>query len=237
LPKIPLIEDLTTGTMPAGSNIVVEYESSSQWYAASIAIAAGWLKQGGSVSYNALAQSPANIRIALKRLGIDTASLEAEPAAPNERLRIWDHYTSTLGLKSSEKLTQTPKVADLSIYMSKEQFKFEPDPQRLSVVDDLSTYARFNDEKSLVEYLLTRFLPLGSMIKLTNVHGLMKGVHSDSVYSRFEAANDGIVDVKVEEYEGEIRNLLRIRTMRNLGFDSRWHVLKINESSGVTLGK
>lgn len=73
LPKIPLIEDLTTGTMPAGSNIVVEYESSSQWYATSIAIAAGWIEQGGSVTYNALAQSPANIRVVLKRLGSDTA--------------------------------------------------------------------------------------------------------------------------------------------------------------------
>jgi len=235
LPRIPLIEELTTGTLPAGSNIVVEYESSSQWYVASITIAAGWLKQGGSVSYNALAQSPANIRIALKRLGIDTTKLEAEPAPPNEQLRIWDYYTPTLGLKSSEKLTLMPKVADLSIYISREQFKFEPDPQRLSVVDDLSTYARFNDEKSFVEYLLTRFIPLGQMIKLTNVHGLMKGVHSDWVYSRFEAANDGIVDVKVEEYEGEIRNLLRIRTMRNLGFDSHWHALKINENFEVTL--
>jgi KaiC/GvpD/RAD55 family RecA-like ATPase len=142
-----------------------------------------------------------------------------------------------LGLKSSEKLTLTPKVADLSIYISREQFKFEPDPQRLSVVDDLSTYARFNDEKSWVEYLLTRFLPLGSMIKLTNVHGMMKGVHTDSVYSRFEAANDGIVDIKVEEFEGEVRNRLRIRTMRNLGFDSRWHTMKINENLEVTLDK
>jgi KaiC/GvpD/RAD55 family RecA-like ATPase len=90
LPRIPLIEELTTGVIPAGSNIVVEYEPASQWYAASIAITAGWLKQGGTVSYTAEAQSPDSIRNALKRLGIDTAKLEAEPAPPNECLRIWD---------------------------------------------------------------------------------------------------------------------------------------------------
>ena len=237
MPRIPLIEDLTTGTIPAGSNIAVEYEPSSHWYAASITIAAGWLKQGGSVSYSALAQSPANIRTALKRLGIDAAPLEAEPAPPNERLRIWDEYTPSLGLKSTEKLVGTLKVADSSITFSREQFKLEPNPLRLRVTDDLSTQARFNDEKSWVEFQLTRGYPLASMNKSTSVHGLMKGVHSDWVYSRFESVSDGIVDVKVEEYEGEVRNRLRIRTMRNVGFDSHWHTVKINENFEVTLEK
>ena len=237
MPRIPLIEDLTTGTIPAGSNIVVEYEPSSQWYAASITIAAGWLKQGGSLTYSAWAQSPANIRTTLKRLGIDAAPLEAEPASPNERLRIFDNYTPSLGLKSTEKLIGSLKVADLSIMFSREQFKLEPNPLRLRVTDDISTQARFNDEKSWVEFTLTRGFPLASLVKSTSVHGLMKGVHSDWVYSRFEAANDGIVDVKVEEYEGEVRNRLRIRTMRNVGFDSRWHTLKVNENIEVTLEK
>ena len=96
---------------------------------------------------------------------------------------------------------------------------------------------RFNDEKSCVEYFLTRDLPLGPIIKLTGVFGLMKGVYSEWVYSRLEAASNGIVDIKVEEFEGEVRNLLRIRTMRNLSFDSQWHVVKINENFEVTLEK
>jgi KaiC/GvpD/RAD55 family RecA-like ATPase len=65
----------------------------------------------------------------------------------------------------------------------------------------------------------------------------MKGVHGESVYSRLEAASDGIVDIKVEELGGEIKNLLRIRTMRNIAFDSRWHILKISENFEVTLEK
>jgi KaiC/GvpD/RAD55 family RecA-like ATPase len=237
MPRIPLIEDLTTGTIPAGSNIVVEYEPSSQWYAASFTIAAGWLKQGGFVSYTAEAQSPDSIRNALKRLGIDTAKLEAEPAPPNEQLRIWDFYTPSLGFKSSEKLTGSLKASDLSIEFAREQSKFEPEPLRLRVDDDMSTGARFNDEKSWVEFLLTRGFPMGPKLKSTAVGGLMKGVHSVAAYNRLEAASDGIVDIKVEEQEGEIKNLLRIRTMRNLGFDSRWHTLKINENFEVTLEK
>jgi len=129
------------------------------------------------------------------------------------------------------------KVADLSIEFSRTQSKFEPEPLRLRVDDDLSTGARFNDEKSWVEFLLTRGFPMAPKLKSTSVDGLMKGVHSEGAYSRLEAASDGIVDIKVEEYEGDVRNRLRIRTMRNVGFDSRWHTLKINENFEVTLEK
>jgi len=233
--RIPLIDDLTSAQVPPGSNILVEYDPSSHWYAASISIAAGWLKQGGSVSYNTLAQPPSNVRNALKRIGVDPAPLEAEPTPPNERLRIWDWYTQTLGMKSTEKLISPLKAADLSIMFSREQFKLKPDPLRLRITDDWSTFARFNDEKTMVEFTLTRAHPLATMIKATGIAGLMKGVHSDWVYSRLEAANDGIVDVKVEELGGEIKNLLRIRTMRNVSFDSRWHVLKIDGNFDVTI--
>jgi len=235
--RIPLIEDLTRGQIPPGSNILVEYDPSSQWNAVSLTIAARWLKQGGSVSYNTLAQSPNSVRLALQRLGVDTASLEAEPAPPNERLRIWDWYTQTLGMKSTEKLTSPVKAADLSIMFSREQFKMDPDPLRLRITDDWSTFARFNDEKTMVEFTLTRAYPLSTLLKATGIGGLVKGVHSDWVYSRLEAASDGIVDVKVEELGGEIRNLLRIRTLRNVGCDSRWHPLVVNDNFEVILEK
>jgi hypothetical protein len=127
------------------------------------------LKQGGSVSYNTLAQSPTNVRNALQRLGVDPTPLEAEPAPPYERLKIWDWYTQTLGLKSTEKLVAPVKAADLSIMFSREQFKLEPDPLRLRITDDWSTFARFNDEKTMVEFTLTRAFPLATMLKATGV--------------------------------------------------------------------
>jgi len=129
------------------------------------------------------------------------------------------------------------KAGDLSITYSQEQFKLEPDSLRLRITDDWSAFARFNDEKTMVEFTLTRGIPLATILESTSVAGLMKGVHSDWVYSRLEAANDGIVDIKVEEHEGEVRNLLRVRTMRNVSFDSRWRPLKINERFEVTLEK
>ena len=38
MPHIPLIEDLTMGPVPAGSNISVEFAGASQWYGASVSI-------------------------------------------------------------------------------------------------------------------------------------------------------------------------------------------------------
>ena len=168
---------------------------------------------------------------ALKRLGIDAAPLEAEPAPPNERLENLGRLHAKLRLeinRETDRVVESRRLKHSTF--SREQFKLEPNPLRFRVTDDISTQARFNDEKSWVELQLTRGFPLASINKSTSVHGLMKGVHSDWVYSRFEAANDGILDVKVEEFEGEVRNRLRIRTMRNVGFDSHWHTLKINEN-------
>ena len=237
MPRIPLIEDLTTSTIPLGSNIIVEYEPTSQWYAASITIAAGWLKQNGKVSYNTLAQTPARVRDALSRLGVDCAKLETGPE-DHEPLRIWDYYTASLGVKSNEKLQQpTLKVAEISIHFIKEQFTRTPDSDRLLLVDDWSSYSRFNDEKSWVEFLLTRDFALASAIQSYNIGGLMKGMHSGWVYNRLEAAADGVLDIKVEEEGRAIRDMIRIRSMRNVHFDREWHELTVRENFEVTLEK
>ncbi len=232
--RIPLLDELAT--VSPGSNIVIEYAAASQWYAASIAIAAGWLEQGGRVSFTALAQSPESIRAGLRQRGVDTLKLESGPT-DLEPLRIWDFYTPSLGLKSSEKLTGSLKAADVSILFSRQQFQMKPDPDRLRVTDDWSTYGRFNDEKSWVEFLLTRGLPLARILKSTSLAGLMKGMHSEWVYNRLEAACDGVIDFKVEEIDGEVKNFMRIRLLRNTRFDSRWHLLKFGENFEVTLEK
>jgi hypothetical protein len=59
--------------------------------------------------------------------------------------------------------------------------------------------ARYNDEKSWVEYQLTRVLPTVSMTKATNIRGITVGVHSESAYKQLEATADGVIDLKVEE--------------------------------------
>ncbi len=95
-PRIPLIDDLTKDPIPAGSNILVEFDPASQWYNASLSIAAGWLKDGGIVEYNTSVQSVAKIRSKMRRLELDVDALERE-------LELLDWYTATLGKDYTEK--------------------------------------------------------------------------------------------------------------------------------------
>jgi len=92
-----LIEDLTGAPILPGTNILVEFDPASQWYNASLTIAAGWLKTGGSVSYIAQSQSPEDLRSQLRQLGIAVDELEQK-----DRLWITDFYTLSLGRKSKE---------------------------------------------------------------------------------------------------------------------------------------
>ncbi len=235
--RLPLIEDLTTGPLSAGSTLLAEFDPTSQWYAASLTMAAGWLKTGGRVSYHVTAQQPDNIRSQLRRLGLNTEELET-----SGKLRIFDWYSATLGQKSKEDYAfSSLKVADLSILFSK-YLMLRPDIARdssdwLRILDDMSCLARFNDEKSWLEFVLTRIIPIASLWRSTGIGGVIKGIHSDWVYKRLEAANDGVIDFKLEEEGKKTRDLIRIRTMRNVGFDREWHELKIGENFEVTLEK
>lgn len=229
--RIALIEDLTTGPVPAGSNLLVEFDPASQWYNASLTIAAGWIKSGGMVSYSSTTQFPDSIRLKLSRLGLNAESLEKE-----EKLHIWDWYTVTLGKKSTEKFAiDSLLVQDLSLFYSTKQMGGPPIPERLMMMDDGSVLARFNEEKSWVEFSLSRTYPMAKSRKSTIIGGLVRGVSSDWVYKRLEAAADGIIDFRVDETVDPIQNLVRIRSMRDIGFDGRWHRIKVGENLEVSL--
>ncbi len=232
VPRVPLIEELTTDPIPAGSNLLVEYDAASQWYVVSVAMAGEWLRQRGSVLYATLAQQPQKIRSQLNRLSLDVEDLEKD-----DKLRIWDWYTCTLGLKSKEKYAvDSLKVQDLSIGFSQSEMRSPPAPDLLRIFDSSSTVARFNDEKSFVELILTRGIPVASLRTATTIRGLMRGLHSEWVYKQLEAGSDSVIDFKLEE--GEVtKNLIRIRIMREVGFDSRWHPIQIGKNFEVTLNK
>ena len=212
---------------------MVDFDAASQWYNASITIAAGWLRTGGKINFLLAARPPDNIRVQLNRLGTNAKEFEK-----NDKLQIWDAYSATLGLKSQEKYAfDILKVADLSIRVSREFMRMPPSPDLLWINENSSVTARFNDEKVWVEYTLSRRFPAVSITKSTAIYGLIRGVHSDWAYKQLETAADGIVDFKLEDEGGKTKDLIRIRTMRNVHFDREWHDLKVGENFGVTLEK
>lgn len=233
LPRIPLIEDLTTKPVPPGSALFVEYDPASQWYNALSTIVAGWIKTGGNAEYYLTGQPPDDLRAQLRLLGLDTDLLENE-----DKLKIIDSYTVQLGQKSTEKYSyDSMKVADLSIQYARDFMRLAPKPDVLVVSDNFSNLARFNEEKAWVEYALTRAIPGRRSAKRTAIRGIMYGVHSDWVYKQLEGAVDGVVDFKLQDVGTKIKNFIRVRNLRNVGFDSEWHPLKIAENFEVSFEK
>jgi KaiC/GvpD/RAD55 family RecA-like ATPase len=240
--RIAIIEDLLKAPLPPGSALLVEYDPTSVWYQASLNIAAKWLREGGAVTYSVATQPPENIRSQLAQLSVDVKQLES-----NDKLRVFDWYTATLGRKSNERLAfYSLKAADLSVLFAKylmatepgiDQLPPQPTPEWLRILDDASCLGRFNEEKSWVEFVRTRMVPIASLWKSTGISGIIRGIHSEWAYKNLEAANDGVIEVKQDETTGEARNLIRIRSMRGVGFDSSWHQLKVGENSEVTVEK
>lgn len=210
---------------------MVEYDPSSQWYNASLSVAAGWLQEGGRVGYNTHAQPPDAIRAQLRRLGLDVPQLEE-----NGKLILFDGYTVTLGQKSKEKYAiESLKVADLSIWFARDYLRASPSHDLLILVDNASVISRYNDEKAFVEFVITRAIPSARARKSTIISGFPNGVLSDWVYKQLEAAHDGIVDFKLDETGKETVDLIRIRSIRNVGYDRTWHHLRIGDNFEVRL--
>ncbi len=239
MPRIPLVEDLTKGPVPAGSPLLVEYDPASQWYNASLTIAANWMYTGGRIAYNVSTRPPDNIRSQLRSLELNVEELER-----SEKLEVYDWYTLTLGQKTKERDwgPVSLKAADLSVQI----FGVKPEtleearaegfgPDFLMIWDDVSFLDRFNDTKSWTELLVTRYMARTYLTKSIFLFGLAKGVHSEWAYKRLETASEGIIDFKVDETSEELRSLVRIRSMRSVGFDARWHRVSIADNLKVTL--
>lgn len=233
MPKIPLIEDLTEKPIPSGSNILVEFDATSQWYNASISMGAGWIKSRGILAYNVTAQSPGRVRERFRDI-----HLNPEPLESAGTLRIFDWYTATLGHKSEERLAQNSlRIADLSIQFSKGELPGPPIPDVLGITDNASVLARFNDEKAWVEFALTRAIPSSHTRQSTSIDGILNGVHSDWASRQMEAAYDGVVDFKLEEDSKRTRDIMRIRSLRDLTHDRNWHELRISKNLAVSIVK
>lgn len=129
------------------------------------------------------------------------------------------------------------RIHDLSIYFAKEAMHESSNPDLLRIGDNVSTLARFNDDKAWTEFLVTRSFPSSVVRKSTQILGIVNGVHDESVYRTLEAGADGIVDFKLDESGEEPRNVVRIRNMRKVVWDARWHQLKLRDNLEVSLEK
>jgi len=128
-----------------GANYLVEFDAPSLWYETSLTIAADSLKNGIRTDYHTFTHSPADVRSALARLGLDLDDLESD-----DTFRIWDSYTQQTQMAEPEKVGKaTPRdpkdIHTLDLKRWTEEDVVEPqrgiheaDSRRLHIDDDTS---------------------------------------------------------------------------------------------------
>lgn len=216
---------------------LVEYEPDSIWYETSLTIAAHGLREV-KTEYHTFDHAPTQIRESLAKLGVNVGEKERDGM-----LSVVDSYTAQIGISAPEGpkdsvIRQSLRIADWSLAVAQDmkgtaRMELEHE-EHLHIDDSFSVLLRYNEEKSIVDWVRTRGLPQNRINKELWFLPLATRIASDSFYRQLELVCDGILDFKSEEEEGQLAHYLRIRGMRGKSFDSRWRKLQVSERGEVT---
>ena len=245
--RIPFLTGLIPGGLRPGTIILIEFDPDSQWFSVAVTVAVRCIKENRHVAFLTFTAPPSEVARAMSELDLDVPAAEKAGL-----LAIEDWYSASLsGGKLETDTSQRAiferiegrmrvhslKVADLSVEWLKTSrtgptsahdiVDFWP-PGSLAISESCSPILRFSDEKSFIEFFESRIRPeehkRGNLITL---QGIMRGIHSDWLYKRMESASDGIIDLRVLELEGEVKNFLRVRAIRGQPHNSKWHLVDV----------
>ena len=236
---LPIFERVLPDGVEFGTNFVVEFDADSVWYETSLTIAAQALRSGQKTVYHVFDHPPANIEYDLKKLGLDLTKLQGHGLfLMLDSLAVQTGGLSPVG--QEDPIAQSLKIPDLSIAASvaikKEKEGIPEDQERwLHIDDNTAILTRHNSEINVLDYWRTRVVPFDRPKRNITLYSILNGTVSESFRAQFETINDGIVDLKREDEDGEVTQLIRLRRMRGKRFDSRWQRLNLLETGEVTL--
>lgn len=248
---LPLIAKLIPGGIRLGTVLLVEFDADSEWFAVAATILVGWVKNGSRAIWYAEASPREEVRNHLAALGLNVVDSESA-----RMLLVEDWYSATLGLEPTvagvvvEQVQgeggpydrmRSMRVADWSLWSLKGLKEASRDgdddwgPGVLEVADSISPAMRFNEEKPYLEWHENRTRELYRRHRHIGLFGVVRGLHSDQFYKRMEIATDGVIDIRVMEDEGVVKNLLRVRSLKGQPHDTRWHEVQIKPNGEAVI--
>ncbi|MFZ0892559.1 MAG: adenylate/guanylate cyclase domain-containing protein [Thermoplasmata archaeon] len=179
-------------------------------------------------------------------MGIDAKKMEKVGL-----LNIWDSFTPTVEYAEkvrkaargkSNRWTSTSSnpwdVAQSAVRWKKAaKAGYSAEDKRwLHLDDNAAIFLQYNGEKEFIDSWRIGALPYGIRARETpHFLGFVKGIASDTFYTKFEALCDGIIDVKSESEGGQIAHYIRIRMIRGKVCDTRWHRMQLLDNGEVVL--
>jgi KaiC/GvpD/RAD55 family RecA-like ATPase len=236
---LEILGELAPGAFHYGMTCVAEFESHSLWHEISLTIAADALSKGIKTEYHVFQHTPADIRSALKEMGVEVEKFEERG-----KFRIMDTYTPTTPLKASSEGRAEPllsgTIPDVARWeraiRAKLRQGFEEEEKRwLHIDDNEAILLQFNNEEYITKGWRTTLVPMVRARELLVLHALVTGVASESFYRKREASADAIIDIKTEEEGRRLETYIRLRALRGARFDSRWRRIELAETGRVRL--
>lgn len=104
----------------------------------------------------------------------------------------------------------------------------------LYIFENMSDVVAASDERTFLKFYqrwTSRLVALGRV----TIEDFVRGVHSESFVNSVVAGAHSIVELRVEEIDGELVDVLRVRAFRGRRVDSRRHVVRFDEALRPTL--
>ena len=231
---------------------MVEYDPESQWLSFAATLTARYVMGSFKACYAASVRSREDVRSVLSGLGLDVSKAEDDGL-----LRVDDWYSASLSLERGASKSRfyevigegadsyvkvsSLKVSDLSVEWLRLLKDGHPyivenwPPGHVIVLESVSPMLRFNEEKTFLDWIESRVNPYERSKNRIELQGVIRGVHSESFYKRMEGASDGVIEVKLMERGEEVKNMLRVRSMKGQPHDSRWHEITIKRNGEATI--
>jgi KaiC/GvpD/RAD55 family RecA-like ATPase len=210
--RIPVFSEIL-GDIPFGRVVLVLYDADAQATALFVNACAGYLRSGGDLLYFSDSQPVAELRQKFNRLDMDIADYEAKDSAV-----LFDSYSASTGAKSNEKYrTIASNLNELSILMAESAPKW---PAGSLIVQESISYAAFGQENVFAKFsrkAISIWRPRGTIM----FAGFTLDLHPPSFYQDMKLICDAVVEVKLQEYEGEIVNTIRARSFKGQNADTR----------------
>ena len=162
----------------------------------------------------------------LRQLGV-------APVARTEPVVFVDMYSWLLGERSPERfqIDNASDVAALSVVLS--SAAETTGDKSFVTFDTLSTLLSYNSEE-----LTTRFMKshLARMKRHGNigVYPIETGIHSNSFYNEVRASFDGVLEMKLDEMDGELRRFIRVYRYRG-SHETKWFRLLIGPEREIKI--
>lgn len=155
------------------------------------------------------------------------------PVARNEPVIFVDMYSWLLGERSTERfqIDNASDVAAMSVVLS--SAAEAAGDKSFVVFDTLSTLLAYNSEDLTVRFMKSH---LARMKRHNNIgaYAVETGIHSNSFYNEVKATFDGVIELKLEEMDGELRRFIRVYRYRG-AHETKWFRLLIGPDRGVKI--